>query len=76
MAKKVTKNTTVYSAAAWWRESDPSMQAVALTPERAKKEIFSQIKSAAKNAYHDGSYERLRDAEDAIAWSGTQRRGL
>ena len=70
MAKKVTKNTTVYSAAAWWRENDPSMGAVALTAERAKKEIFSQMKDAAKDAYHEGSYKRLRDAQDAIAWSG------
>jgi hypothetical protein len=71
MAKKITKNTTVYSVAAWWRDSDPSMQAVALTAKRAEKEIESLMKDAAKSAYDDDdSYESVDDAMDDIRWSG------
>ncbi len=71
MAKKITKNTTVYSGAAWWRDSDPSMQAVALTAKRAEKEIESLIKNTAKRAYDDDdSYESVDDAMDDIRWSG------
>lgn len=70
MAKKITKNTMVYSGAAWWPDSDPSMQAVALTAKRAEKELWSLMKDAARDAYDDGAYDSSDDALDDIKWSG------
>lgn len=67
---KVNKNTTVYSAAAWWRDSDPSMQAVALTAKRAEKEIEKLMRESARMARDDGSYKYMTEALDDIAWSG------
>ena len=70
MAKKITRNTTVYSAAAWWRDNDPSMQVVALDARTAKKLIGELIDEAAERAYDDESYDSVEEAQDAIAWSG------
>jgi hypothetical protein len=67
----ITGDTTVYSAAAWWRDSDPSMQAVALTHKKAETEIRKQIKDAARTAARDDeSYPSINAALDDIAWSG------
>ena len=72
----ITGDTTVYSAAAWWRDSDPSMQAVALTQKKAKTEIFKQMKDAARMARDDESYPSINAALDAIAWSGVHPMNL
>ena len=68
--KSVDADTTVYSAAAWWQDGDPSMQAVALTPKRAEREIDKMMKSAARDARDDGSYRSISDALEDIGWSG------
>lgn len=67
---KINKNTKVYSAAAWWRDSDPSMQAVALTAKRAQQKCEELMKYAAREARDDGSYKTIVAALDDIAWSG------
>jgi hypothetical protein len=69
-SKKIDGNTIVYSAAAWWRDNDPSMQAVALTSKRVEKEIEKQMREAARWARDDGNYETIREALGDIAWSG------
>lgn len=66
----VTPDTTVYSSSAWWSESDPSMSVVALTAKRAETEIRKQMREAAKSGYDDDSYGSVREAMDAIRWSG------
>jgi hypothetical protein len=73
---RVTSNTTVYSAAAWWRDNDPSMQVAALDPKVAEKMIHKMMKDEAKSAYDeesaydDAKYDSVDDAMDRIAWSG------
>lgn len=71
MAKaKITGNTTVYSATGWWRDSDPSMGAVALTAKKAQSKCEALMKDAARSARDDGSYRTINAALDDIAWSG------
>jgi hypothetical protein len=60
----------VYTASAWWRGSEPSMQVVARQAKVAEKKIKELMKEAAKEAYEDGSYDSFEEAEDALAWSG------
>jgi Fe-S cluster assembly scaffold protein SufB len=67
---KINAKTTVYSAAAWWRDSDPSMQAVALTAKRAQQKCEALMKHAAREARDDESYKSIVAALDDIAWSG------
>jgi hypothetical protein len=67
---RITGNTTVYSAAAWWRDSDPSMQVAALNQKIAKEMISVMMKEEAERAYDDAIYDSVDDAMDHIAWSG------
>lgn len=67
---RVTKNTKVYTASAWWRDNDPSMQVVALAAKEAKSKIVEMMEDAAQEAYDDESYESVSDALSALAWSG------
>jgi|SRR5271170_915944 len=76
MTKGITKNTTIYSASAWWRDSDPSMGIVALTLKKAESKIYELIKDAAREAREDGSYPSIPKAMDAIAWSGVHKFSL
>ena len=72
----IGSNTKVYSAAAWWRDSDPSMQVIALDEGVCKKQIKELMKEEAEHVFeHDSAYDngRFEDADDAlngIAWSG------
>lgn len=68
--KKLSDASTVYTASAWWRESDPSMQVVTLTAKKAQTLITKMMRQAARDAYNDESYDTIRAAESAIAWSG------
>lgn len=68
--------TIVYVAAAWWRNSDPSMGVVATTEKRAEKEIERQMRDAARDARDDGSYRTVNDALGDIAWSGVHAEKL
>jgi hypothetical protein len=68
--KNIGKDTSVYVASAWWRNSDPSMGVVATTERRAEKEIERQMRDAARDARDDGSYKTISSALDDIAWSG------
>ncbi len=66
----ITGETTVYTAAAWWRDSDPSMQAVCLTAKKCASSINEQMRESARSARDDGSYNSIHAALDGIAWSG------
>ncbi|HYX21768.1 MAG TPA: hypothetical protein VFA98_13060 [Thermoanaerobaculia bacterium] len=68
--------SVVYVAAAWWRNSDPSMGVVATTEKRAEKEIERQMRDAARDARDDGSYRTINAALDDIAWSGVHAEKL
>ena len=76
MAKRTRKscscnaNSTVYTASAWWDQSDPSMQAVAITARKAKAAIGKMIREAARSARDDESYRTIREAEGDLHWSG------
>ena len=74
--RRVGKDTIVYVAAAWWRNSDPSMGVVATTERRAEKEIERQMRDAARDARDDGSYKTISGALDDIAWSGVHAEKL
>ena len=70
---KIGANTKVYSAAAWWRDSDPSMQAVALTSQRARNEIDKLMVEEAQHVFDSSEpedYETVDEVLDEIAWSG------
>lgn len=72
---KIGANTKVYSAAAWWRDSDPSMQAVALTASRAQQEIEKMMVEEAQHVFdmsEPEDYETVDEVLDDIAWSGVQ----
>lgn len=66
----IPSETPVYTASAWWRDSDPSMQVVTLTRRRTEELIEEMMAEAAHDAYDDGSYEDADEALDDIAWSG------
>lgn len=66
----VDKNTQVWSAAAWWPDSDPSMQAVALTAKRAEAGLEKLMREAARWAWEDESYPTKAAAYRAIRSSG------
>lgn len=70
MAKKITKNTTVYTASAWWSQHDPSMQVVATSNKVAEKKIYAMMQEAAKEAYDDEMYDSMEESLDALRWSG------
>lgn len=74
--RKVGPDTMIYSAAAWWSDSDPSMQAVALSPKRAESEIVKQMRESARAARDDGSYKSINAALGEIHWSGVHSEKL
>lgn len=63
-------DSTVYSATAWWTDSDPSMAVVATTAKKAEWAIRKMMREEARRAWDDESYDRLYQAEDDIHWSG------
>lgn len=70
---KVGANTKVYSATAWWRDSDPSMQVVALTSKKAEDEIEKLMVEEAQHVFdmsEPEDYETVDELLDEIAWSG------
>jgi hypothetical protein len=68
--RKIGPSTTVYVAAAWWHDSDPSMGIVATTERRAESKINALMEDAARSARDDGSYRTIVSAMDDIGWSG------
>ncbi|MDO8681565.1 MAG: hypothetical protein Q7R30_23875 [Acidobacteriota bacterium] len=68
--KEITGDTTVYSAAAWWRECDPSMQVIALSSAVAQKKIHALMKVEATSARDDGSFRSVQQALGDIKWTG------
>lgn len=76
----ITSNTTVYSASAWHRNYDPSMQVIALNKKDCEAKIYQMMQEEAQNVadenlmYDEGdelSRERaVEEALDDIAWSG------
>ena len=55
------RDLTVYVASAWWRDCDPSVSVIALSPEVAR----AQIEDAMREMVKDGDGE-----DDDVAWSG------
>lgn len=68
--KSITGATHVWSAAAWWPDSDPSMQAVALTAKRAESALDKLMKESARYASDTGSYRSAAAAYRDIASTG------
>lgn len=68
--KSITGATHVWSAAAWWPDSDPSMQVVALTAKRADSALDKLMKEAARYASDDESYPSAAAAYRDIRSSG------
>jgi hypothetical protein len=64
------KSVTVYAATIWWRDSDPLMTVVAKTAAKAKALAFKAMKEEAKQAYDSDQFDKLYQAQDALAWSG------
>ena len=76
--KNITGVTHVWSAAAWWPDSDPSMQAVALTARRANSALAQLMKEAARYAYDeetDGSGDLHRYPSVAAAYRSIRSSG-
>jgi hypothetical protein len=70
---KINANTKVYSATAWWRDSDPSMQVVALTSKKAQEEIDRMMVDQAQDVFdmsEPEDHETVDEILDEIAWSG------
>jgi len=65
-----TVTMTVYAATIWWRDSDPLMTVVAKTAAKAKALAFKAMKEEAKQAYDSDQFDKLSQAQDALAWSG------
>jgi hypothetical protein len=68
--RRINGDTTVYSASAWWRDNDPSMQVVSLSERKAETELHKLMKEAARDARDSDLYNTITAALDDIRWSG------
>lgn len=60
----------VYAATIWWRDNDPLVTIVATTAAKAKTKAIQAMKEEARQAYESEQFDKLYQAQDALAWSG------
>jgi len=74
----ITPETVVYSAAAWWRDSDPFTSVVALDKKRAEDLIEESMQEEADRAADsdDEGGRTVEDFLDDIRWSGVHAEKL
>ena len=72
MSRNVKPDTTVYSAAIWWRDSDPIFNVVATTWKACERYAMKAMRQEARDAYHEQYSEprTLSDLMDDVCWSG------
>ena len=68
---RVTPNTKVWTAAAWYRGCDPSEAVVALTERVCRRKIEAAMREMAKRACEDDDDGRsAEDYLDNVRWEG------
>lgn len=71
-SRKVTSSTKVWSAAAWWRDCDPSEAVVALTERSCRRKIEAAMRDMARRACEDDDDGECSEEDylDDVMWAG------